>query len=65
MGTLLRGIENHIRSQGITPARFGREAVNDPCLVRELRCGRVLRPATLARVEAYLAAAKRSIVNES
>jgi hypothetical protein len=64
MGTLLREIENHIRSQGISPARFGVEAINDPCLVHELRCGRVLRPATLAKIQRHLEAAARSAVND-
>lgn len=36
--------------------KFGRLAIGDPRLVRDLRNGRELRPLTEARLEAFLAA---------
>jgi hypothetical protein len=51
---LLRRIERHLKQSGMTPTRFGREAVNDPRFVRDLRSGREPRTNTAARVEAYL-----------
>lgn len=44
------------RRFGIPASRFGRAAIGDPRLVRDLREGRVLRPATIERVRAYIAA---------
>lgn len=41
---------------GIPTTQFGREAIGDPRLVRDLRNGRVLRPATMQRVREYIAA---------
>lgn len=51
---LLRDIENYIRRHHTTPARFGRDVVHDPRFVFDLRKGREPRPATEARVRAYL-----------
>jgi hypothetical protein len=51
---LLRRIERHLRQSGMTPTRFGREAVNDPRFVQDLRAGREPRAHTAARVAAYL-----------
>jgi len=42
----------------MAPTRFGREAVNDPRFVFDLRDGRKLRPDTARRVEKYLNAAE-------
>jgi 2,4-dienoyl-CoA reductase-like NADH-dependent reductase (Old Yellow Enzyme family) len=53
--TLLNLIENHLRKTGVPPTRFGREAVRDPRLVRDMRQGREVRPRMEARVRAYLA----------
>lgn len=52
--TLLRAIENHLRRMGVAPSSFGRAALGDPRLVRDLRAGRSPRPTTEARLRAYL-----------
>lgn len=52
---LLRDIEQHLRTTGMSATRFGRNAVRDPRLVLDLRLGRELRPATAQRIRAYLA----------
>jgi hypothetical protein len=36
------------------PTRFGRQAIGDPNLIRQLRQGRQLRPATASRVLSFL-----------
>ena len=51
---LLLHIDRHLRLFGVPPTRFGRMAVGDPNLVRQLRRGRQLRPATAARLAKYL-----------
>jgi hypothetical protein len=51
---LLSTIEKYLRTSGTPPTRFGREAVNDPRFVLDLRNGREPRPATAARVIAFL-----------
>lgn len=51
---LLTRIEAHLRRVHISPTRFGREAVRDPRLVHDLRCGRCVGPRLTARVVAYL-----------
>lgn len=47
-------IHRACRIHGIAPSRFGRRAVGDPRLVFDLHDGRRLRPATEARVLAFL-----------
>lgn len=51
---LLLRIERYLRATKMTPTRFGRDAVNDPWLVDDLRRGRSLRPATASRIVAHL-----------
>lgn len=51
---LITRIDRHLRNTGMTPSRFGRAAVGDPNLVRQLRAGRQLRLSTLQRLAAYL-----------
>ena len=51
---LLERIENYLRVRRMRPARFGREAVGDPCFVFDLREGREPRARTVARVMQYL-----------
>ena len=51
---LLQRIERYMKERRMPPARFGREAVSDPCFVFDLRDGREPRPRTIARVSAYL-----------
>lgn len=51
---LLPRIERHLKERRIAPTRFGRDALNDPRLVFDLREGRQPRSATVTRVCAYL-----------
>jgi hypothetical protein len=51
---LLREVEKFLRQSDVAPTRFGRDAVGDPRFVFDLRNGRDPRPATVARVRAYL-----------
>lgn len=51
---LLQRIEQHLRTRRVPPARFGRDALGDPCFVFDLRDGREPRPRTVTRVHAYL-----------
>jgi len=51
---LLPRIELHLQRRRMAPTRFGREAVNDPRFVFDLRDGRHPREATASRVCAYL-----------
>lgn len=53
---LLRDVEKFLRQTDIAPTRFGRDVVRDPRFVFDLRNGRDPRPATIARVRAYLEA---------
>jgi hypothetical protein len=55
---LLWTIERYLRETGVTPSRFGRDAMGDPGFVASLRRGREPRPATVRRVAAYLAAVR-------
>ncbi|WP_420141228.1 hypothetical protein [Sphingomonas sp.] len=50
-------VERHLRRTGEPPTVLGRRAVGDPNLVKTLRNGRELRPATEKRLHAYLLAA--------
>ena len=47
-------IERYLRTRDMPPTKFGRLAVNDPRLVRELRNGRELGRRISARIAAYL-----------
>ncbi|WP_230629334.1 hypothetical protein [Sphingomonas sp. Leaf37] len=51
---LLSAASSHCRRTGLSDAQFGRAALNDPGLMRDLRRGRTLRPASAAKVRAYL-----------
>lgn len=53
---LLFMIERYIRKHGIPATRFGREVVNDPRFVLDLRNGREPRPSTERRVMAHITA---------
>jgi hypothetical protein len=45
-----------IRRHGISPTRFGRNAIGDPALYRDImNRGRELRPRTESKVRAYIA----------
>lgn len=58
---LLLRIERYLRAAKMTPTRFGREAAGDPCLVGDMREGRVLRAKTVARIAAHLDRAEREL----
>jgi hypothetical protein len=47
-------IENFMKMKCVPPTRFGREAVNDPRFVFDLRRGREMGKKTRGRVEAYI-----------
>lgn len=49
-------IERYLAATGMPPSRFGRAAVRDPRLVRDLKDGREPGHALVARVTAYIAA---------
>lgn len=53
--TMLVEVDRFLRASGMSATRFGRLAVGDPSLVRDLRRGRTPRPATIARITAFLA----------
>ena len=50
-----RKIEKFLRRTDMPATKFGRLALGDPQLVRDLRNGRELRAPTVARLEAFLA----------
>lgn len=52
--SLLRRIELFLKQSGTAPARFGRDAIGDPNLMRDLRNGRELRARTAERLVAFL-----------
>lgn len=51
---ILREIEIFLRSSGVPATKFGRDALNDPRFVFDLRRGREPRPQTVARVVGFL-----------
>jgi len=51
---LLRHIERFLRDTGMPPSKFGRLAVRDPRLVRDLRNGREPRLPMQRRVVRYM-----------
>jgi len=53
--TTLASIQRFLHRTGLPPTAFGRRAINDPRLVGDMKRGRELRPATAARVAAYIA----------
>lgn len=52
--TMLVKVDRFPRESGMAPTRFGRLALNDPALVHDLRRGRLPRPATVARIDAFI-----------
>jgi hypothetical protein len=53
--SLLLIVERHLRRSAKAPSRFGRDVAGDPRFVFDLRRGREPRPATNARVLAFIA----------
>jgi hypothetical protein len=58
---LLKRIEAYLRRTGMRPTEFGRRAVRDGLFVSQLRRGRIARPATQAKVHAFLDRAEREL----
>jgi hypothetical protein len=52
---ILLKIDRYLRATGMPPTKFGRLAVRDPRLVRDLRAGREPGPRMVARVNAFIA----------
>jgi len=52
--SLLTIVERHLRRVEVTPSRFGRDVAGDPRFVFDLRRGREPRPATEAKVRAFM-----------
>lgn len=48
-------IDRFLRRTGMPPSKFGRLAVNDPRLVKDLRGGRELGHAICTRIESFIA----------
>lgn len=59
---LVADIQSAIEAADMTKTEFGRIAINDPCLVTDLKNGRELRFATLRRVEAAIAKVRKGEV---
>jgi 2,4-dienoyl-CoA reductase-like NADH-dependent reductase (Old Yellow Enzyme family) len=59
MMNLVSRIERLVRKSSITATQVGREVMGDPGFVRDLRNGRQMRPATEARLAAWLDAAEK------
>lgn len=53
--SLLPRIDRYLRATEMPPTTFGRRAINDPCLLRDLRNGRHIGPRVTARIERFLA----------
>ena len=51
---LTQRIEAYLKESGLTESDFGRAAINDPNLVRQLREGREPRRRTRERIAAFL-----------
>ena len=54
-------IERLLRKSGLKASQIGREVMNDPGFVRDLRNGRQMRPETEKRVVAWLDAAEKGL----
>lgn len=52
--SVLRKIECYLRASNMPETRFGRLALNDPRLVRDLRNGREPGARVTARIESFL-----------
>ena len=52
--TILRKIERYLRTTRMPETKFGRLAVNDPRLVRDLRNGRQAGGRVAQRIEAFI-----------
>jgi len=57
--SLLADINRFTAAHGMSDSKFGRLAINDGRLLARLRRGAELRPATEARIRAYMAGAHK------
>ena len=57
--SVLRKIERYLRATEMPETKFGRLAVNDPRLVRDLRNGRETGQRMNERIEAFISGAAR------
>lgn len=53
--SFIQTVDAFLERTGMAPVTFGREAMNDPHFVRDLRNGRRLWPETEAKVRAFMA----------
>lgn len=60
---ILRTIENFLKNTGMTPTRFGRDAVGDPRLVFDMRKGREPTPRTTKRIEHFMNIRQSGAIN--
>lgn len=58
--SLLTAIDRHLRRTGMAETTFGRQTINDPRLVADLRRGRQPGASVRARVEAAIGTAPGS-----
>lgn len=56
---VLREVERYLQKTKMKETRFGRLAVNDPRLVRDLRNGREAGSRMTARIERFIATGPR------
>jgi 2,4-dienoyl-CoA reductase-like NADH-dependent reductase (Old Yellow Enzyme family) len=56
---LMQRIQFFLKRAEMTPTRFGREAIGDPRLVKDMKNGRELRECTAARIHAWLDAQEK------
>ncbi len=47
-------IRRHLKETGQPPSMFGRAAIGDPSLIKELYNGRELRPSTVDKIRSYI-----------
>lgn len=51
---LIRSVENFLARHGMSASQFGRDAAQDPRLVKDLRAGRAPRPPLDQRVRGFM-----------
>ena len=54
--SFIRRVERFMKRHGVTPSRFGKEAVNDPNFVFDLRSGRKPNVVLMESVERWMRA---------
>ena len=57
--SFLARIDRYLARTGTTPTAFGKAAVGDPSLIRDLRNGRSPNLRTIGRVEAFMRPARK------